>query len=228
MVGIVTAGVVEAAIPARVRASAAVLIAVNLVPLYGVLFWDWPVLHLLGLYWAENVLIGGINVVRMALVQPHGIGGLFQKALMIPFFCVHYGMFCAVHGAILYAVFAPDGHGATDRDIALLCDLLLGTPELRLGVMLLAASHLWSFASNDLFGREISQATLDLAMFRPYGRIVILHVIILLGGFVTMKAGSPVPMLVVLAALKIWIDLSLHRRAHRVPDAQPQNPDPRA
>ena len=49
-----------------------VLVAGNLVPLFGVLFLDWDVGAIVTLYWAENVVIGGITILKMFATSPLG------------------------------------------------------------------------------------------------------------------------------------------------------------
>jgi hypothetical protein len=53
-------------------------------------------------------------------------------------------------------------------------------------------------------------------MFRPYGRVVILHVVILFGGAVALFLGAPVIALILLIGLKIKIDLFAHRWEHKI------------
>jgi len=55
------------------RPSSIVLILANLVPLVGVLYFDWSVLDILLLYWTESVIIGLVNVLRMANSQSDNI-----------------------------------------------------------------------------------------------------------------------------------------------------------
>jgi hypothetical protein len=40
-------------------------------------------------------------------------------------------------------------------------------------------------------------------------------VAIIAGGFLVHKLGSPLPLLLILVAAKIGLDLKLHRRSHR-------------
>ena len=47
-------------------------------------------------------------------------------------------------------------------------------------------------------------------MQRPYGRIVVMHVTILIGAALIEWLGSPVSMLIVLIGAKIALDLKLH------------------
>jgi hypothetical protein len=52
-------------------------------------------------------------------------------------------------------------------------------------------------------------------MFQPYGRVVILHITIIIGGFLSVFLGSPLVALLFLIILKIVIDIATHLREHR-------------
>jgi hypothetical protein len=59
--------------PRQLRLSAVALVLANLVPLAGVLYWEWSVSSVVILYWFENVVIGVINVLRMAMASPKSL-----------------------------------------------------------------------------------------------------------------------------------------------------------
>ena len=82
-----------------------VLVAANLLPLWGVLAWGWPGFPLLALFWFENVVVGTLNAARMLLVDPADVPLWAGKLFMVPFFCVHYGMFTLVHGVFVFGLF---------------------------------------------------------------------------------------------------------------------------
>jgi len=79
----------------------------------------------------------------------------------------------------------------------------------------LAASHLFSFIWNYLYRGEFRRAALTELMQQPYGRVVVLHLTILLGGFAAMLLGSPLWALLLLIGLKIALDLKAHLKEHR-------------
>ena len=149
-----------------------------------------------------------------------GIGGGYQlmKLFLVPFFVVHYGGFCAGHGFFVFTLLGGGGMFGGGG---------AGTPGLEEGVamflnksMLLAAaalfaSHLFSFAYNYLGRGEYRRTILPVLMFAPYSRIVVLHLAIIAGAFLTMALQSPVWILVVLVGLKTVVDLKLHLREHR-------------
>lgn len=56
--------------PKQLRLSAVALVLANLIPLVGVLHWQWSVSSVVILYWFENVVIGVVNVLRMLTASP--------------------------------------------------------------------------------------------------------------------------------------------------------------
>ncbi len=214
-------GTVPAAAVAPARSwrspSSLVLIAANLVPLYGVFALGWEVFPLVLLFWLENVVIGVLNAVRMLLVEPGNPGIWLGKLFMVPFFCVHYGMFTAVHGVFVFALLGGDAWVESIDGLWTLGAAAAAVAELGLGlaVVALAASHVFSLAWNYVLAGEYRHASLQALMHKPYARVVVLHVTILGGGFAAMALGSPLWALLVLLGLKIALDLRAHLAEHR-------------
>jgi len=114
------------------------LIAANLVPLGGVLIYGWTVFDVTIVFWAENVIVGLLNILRMAtlLVLRRDFGAL----VLAPFFAVHYGMFTVVHGIFVIALFGPENmqeFGEVEMFLA-----VLAIPGLLAPFVALSASHL--------------------------------------------------------------------------------------
>jgi len=196
--------------------SALALVAANLLPLYGVLVHDWPVLALIVLFWLENAVIGVLNVARILLAQPGNPGLWAGKLALGAFFCVHYGMFTAGHGVFVFALFggAPyrtlvDGLWTGDAALQAIREFALWLP-----LAALAASHLFSFAWNYLVRGEYRNASPQQLMFLPYGRVVVLHVSLLFGGMLVEALDSPLWALLLLIVLKTATDLRAHRHEH--------------
>lgn len=192
------------------RLSAIVLVLANLVPLGGVFLFGWQVFDILLLYWAENVIIGIVNVIRMAMCRTR------DTLFLIPFFIVHYGLFCFGHLSAVVALFG-DAQGidsARELFFGMTFAEAVRSP-LWLGIAAIFASHLVSFFSNFVAGGEYRNTSARALMQRPYGRIVALHIAVIIGAALTEWLGSPVMMLVVLIAVKIAMDLKLHATERR-------------
>ena len=205
-----------AAVAKRITQSSAVLVAGNLVPLLGVLFLGWDVLHVLALFWLENVIIGFFGIGRLIVVS--GRKNIVARFIEPLFFLVHYGGFMAGHAILLISLFsnaADDAQGIADFTA------LLTQGSGALAALALLASHLWSFASNFLGGQEYRQLRPRAAMTLPYQRMAITHVALLLSGFLLEQIGQPIAGLVILVVLKIAMDLGFHRREHRRLQTEP-------
>ena len=232
---------------ASAPAAIALLIASNLLPIVGVLFWGWNLWSIIILYWIENGIVGALNVPKMLLAQGDAgspMSGLGGRIYLTGFFCVHYGIFWLVHGIFVWVAlpafagflsFADgggtfplggvDGGFMTSGPFALLGvgDAVASTGPrtdvLIWGSLALLASHLASFFLNFIGRREYLTRSIGVQMFAPYTRVVVLHLTILFGAFVTAFIGQPIGALVILVGLKTLLDLRLHLREH---DPQPR------
>jgi hypothetical protein len=207
-----------------------VLMVANLVPQFGVVFLGWDAAAIVLLYWIENLIIGLLNILRMILVKVESHSKQFQKLFMIPFFCMHFGGFCAVHGFFLLTFFkigsAEEAFSPSSPWMGPLIFLQLlysvvmqlwhgRPPGLEWPVLGLAISHGLSFVKNFLLEQEYLTLKINEIMMRPYKRIVLMHVAIIAGGVFIMKMGSPVGLLCVLIFVKIGMDIWLHAKSYR-------------
>ena len=162
----------------------------------------------------ENVIVGVLNVARMLCVDPASPLGWAAKLFFVPFFCVHYGLFAAVHGAFVFGLFGSRAYQFTglwpgEALVAAIRDFGLALP-----LAAIAASHLFSFFWNYLWRGEFRVASVPQLMTQPYRRVMVLHVVILAGGALTVALGSPVWMLLVLVLVKTGVDLYAHMKEH--------------
>jgi len=241
----------------------AALVAVNLIPLAGVLVLGWRLSDLMLLYWIENGIIGAFTVLKIltSRVPSEGDGDEpTGRPLPVPlahrlgavgtalFFSVHYGIFWTVHGVFVRLLFGsgsgtfgglfggpfggPFGSPWSGPGPGMSRGLPGGAPGFgepfdpvvgavgggfALAVLSLVVSHGTSYVVNYL-GRGEDRSLSPLALMQqPYGRVIVLHVTIIGGGFVAMFLGQPLLSLVLLVALKIGVDLQAHLREHAVP-----------
>jgi hypothetical protein len=173
------------------------------------------------------------------------LGGPAAKAALVPFFLVHYGVFWVVHGVFVFllpqfaAAFAHPGidpgtftpfpgqpgfEFAPGGSLDALPARSTG-PDMTAvawGAVGLAISHTASFLVNFVGHGEYRRVSVAQQMFAPYGRLMILHLTILFGAFVSIALGSPIGAVIVLVLLKTGVDLAFHLREHGALTAPPR------
>jgi hypothetical protein len=189
------------------------LVAANCVPIIGIVFLEWELFPLVFLYWLENAVIGGFNVLKMVVNRSREPWKLGQKLLMIPFFWIHYGGFLMAHGFVVLDLFGGPRDGIEMPTLAEVLHLV-SLHGLTYALLAIALSHAVSFAVNYIRRGEWRDLLLVELMFAPYGRVVVLHLFIIGSGFILQYLGAPRLTLVLLAVLKTVADLIAHNRAH--------------
>ena len=218
------------------------LVAFNLVPLAGVLWWGWDLWTILVLYWVENGIVGAFNVAKILTAQGAVLPGTagwrmngrplteIARGGIAAFFTIHYGAFWLGHGVFvlvalpLIAGVSNDLGGVTinpDGSFTGPIGSLFGTqagPDwglVQLGALGLALSHGASFGLNYIGRGEYRTTSPGQLMLAPYARVVVLHLTIILGATVSIALGTPIGALVVLVAIKTLLDVAFHLREHR-------------
>ncbi|HPS58556.1 MAG TPA: DUF6498-containing protein [Spirochaetota bacterium] len=206
------------------------LVAANSLPVIGVIFFNWHPIVLLIIYWAESAIIGIFNLVMMFIsgiiekdvFSPSGAG---LAAIFCPFFLFHYGIFMLVHGvfiAVMYMIVSTGSlSGSGESEFELITVIKLLSPQewtLRgffksefSAVVALFINHLISFYMNFIRIKEYNYTTPPDYMLRPYKRIVVMHITILLGFFTIFISGlRGAGVVIIWVALKVLADLKMN------------------
>lgn len=200
--------------------SLAALVAANLVPLAGVLWWGWQVGDVVMLYWAESLILGAFCVLRILGAE----GDVEGSRLYVTFvFILGYGLLSWVYGSFLAHMFPPSGvaSGSPGR---VLRAMLQDGPML-LGMIAMVASHGYSFVANYWIGGERYVTTTGQVMGLPARRLLITHMFLFFGGMLLMEVRHYVPALAsfagsasaiaIFVAIKVFFDAHSHLQEHR-------------
>jgi hypothetical protein len=185
--------------------SLAALLFGNCVPLFGALVFHWNVFDIVALYWLENWVIMFFTALRMVIVKPEE--PWWMKFFFVPFFMLHFGLFTAGHGVFFALVAGPDE--------AFILAALLGVLPALLAVFL---SHGISFVEHFLMSGDWKKKTSVRAlMIRPYRRVVVMHLTVMVGVLFTILFPSTLILPIVLILFKTtadaWAHLSVHSTA---------------
>lgn len=205
--------------------SLATLIAANLIPLIGVLFYAWDEAIVLALFWIENLIIGAFNLLKILAIVIRQ--RRFREIFLAVFFVFHYGMFCSVHGMILWDLldlgelnksmyFSSNDLGPLDvfaEGFSVLAGFLdrFGS-IIMLGIAALVLSHLVRFIENFVLAGEIFRETANGLMARPYVQIMIMHVGLIVGAILIDTFGSTIWLLALIVVFKLIVDVKQYQR----------------
>ena len=187
--------------------SVASLIAANLIPLFGVLFFGWGGGVVMVLYWCETAVIGLYSILKL----PYALR--WEAWIAVPFFIVHFGVFLGITGFLALAFYGfmdePTGKGwEILRPIRL--EMLLFIPAV-------IVSHGVSFVTHFLGDKEYKlTADTDVLMAAPYIRVGVVFASVFLGAIATYATGAPAAFMSVFIVLKIVVDTIAHLKAHAV------------
>lgn len=200
--------------------SIAALVAANVVPALGVVYLGWELFPLVFVYWLENGVIGLFTVLKMLTtctsLSPSVSNASswwyesgryrFNRSILILvlFFLVHYGGFLVGHGVFVMHMFGSKGSSLMQTYHIIVANGLQYT------ILALVLSHGFSFVHNYIGKGEYRNVSTPDMMFVPYRRVVVLHMFILLGGFVMMAAGVSRTGLLLLVIVKVVADVFGH------------------
>jgi hypothetical protein len=199
----------------------ALAVAAALIVAYGVWVLGWSVFVVIALFWFENVVIGVFNVAKMLITGArtgHTASMIAALALSV-FFTVHYGMFTVAHGVFVVGLFGQGELGSSQGLFAPLSRMLGYLLADRDGW--LAAAGITALQATVFFrwlsATRVEPLLLPALMFAPYGRIVILHVTIIVSGILAGMLKLPVLGALLLVALKLAFDIVAANTSARTP-----------
>ena len=203
------------------------LLGLNLVPVAGVFFGGWSPATALALYWLENLVGGALVAARIAIHRERTRArGHYRRHLgfemtstlkvagqakpvdvtpktLLAEYVVALVAFCVAHGIVLFVLLVLMMKVAPDR------------AELRTGAIAMIGIQLVGFAYDLPRLGERPFAWIKAAAERSVARVVLVHLAILGGAFLTFGRPHPERFFLAFGALKLasdlasWLPLSL-------------------
>ena len=173
----------------KLTASDYLLIIVNLIPLYCVWFEGWNASLVFLVYCLETVIIGIVNVLKMACVtifvrkkddwQNAGSSTMRSGWFFIIFFIAHYGFFVFVQTQIFFNVsnLVPDGSFLMNYSKI---PELLGDNGLLL-LLIFITYYTLQTVFDFLLSGKYKTVSMGRLMFEPYMRILVQQFVVILG-----------------------------------------------
>ncbi len=207
-------------LPSFSASTALMILLGNAIPVLGVIFWGWDIFSLFVMFWLENIIMGLFMIIRIlfyGLSSPWDIPG---RVGMGAFFTLHYGMFCLGHGVFVFSLFSPhefDASGFPPDFINALNPEDIPFFFWAMGGMILAESlrYFEDVRTSVPYSQtEKDKKTLSF-MAAPYGRMIILHLTLIIGGMITLSLDAPQSAVIVLVVFKTLFDIGYLMRAEK-------------
>ena len=185
------------------------MIAANLFPIIGVLFFDWEVYEIVVLYIFETVVAGTFNVAKMGLINDS------QKTFTIFFFIFHYNFFILIQS--VFVIVLIGGHSSNSdsphfgQAISGLIDIFKSR-DFIFSVLLIIISHSFNFYNDYLKPEKYKNIKINKQMFEPYKRIFVQQFTVIIGAFILMTIDGTMGFLIILVFMKIIVDLFSHKK----------------
>ncbi len=187
------------------------IIAANIVPLSGLLFFGWEVIDVLLIFFTETAIICFYNILKIITVRMESYKEILFFQFVIKFFAaviflVHFGAMTVLMGAMVYLLASV----FTMQRVDISALSIRAWPYFAA----LFLSYGYSFFTDYLPGEERKNASIRTLMIQPYFRLIALFTVIFIGGMsgilVVLKLGGGKVVLVFLVMLKTVIDIVNH------------------
>lgn len=145
-------------------------------------------------------MVGIMNVGYLSVSN-----GLARQRLRTSlFFIVHYGGFWIGHGVFLFVLLMPE----ISKYAGPSTDTLIDTSQtIRYAFWGFVLSHALSFVIHVLKHSRSERLPPTYQMFTPYGRVFVMHIVILGGAFVAAKYSNILSILLLFVGLKILFEI---------------------
>ncbi|HSP86938.1 MAG TPA: DUF6498-containing protein [Ignavibacteriaceae bacterium] len=188
------------------------IIAMNLFPILGVIFWNWDPVSFVFIYIAETIIIGVINFFKI-LFSKAKVQDKSGKTVQIPllgnlfiglFFLFHYNAFN--YGQIeLFSSFSGSG-----SSVEQFINYFFNDDILTIALLIIIISNIASFFFDYVKGKQYEFIPSLIFLFLPYPRIMIQQFVGIFGAFFVMMFNLPIIFLILLQICKTGAELFSH------------------
>jgi len=195
----------------------------NVIPLYGILYWQWDTFQLLMLYWMETAILAGWTLMRLSRlaagergeITVNGKARAASQFDLVGFFALHAGLFITVHLILLWAFFSYDWLKKVHGIGSFFFELFVAN-YVWVGLVFVIIAGAVAFLVDNAARQQSQAAGAPATGSDPVGaiiaglyvRIVIMQVAIIFGAMISGFVGSTAPLVIVIA-LKTLIDLGM-------------------
>jgi len=204
-----------------------IAILINLIPIWGVIFQNWSAYNILFVFWLQTLVIGIVNIPKIIIYYKkstvHTLWGLFF--FLAPFIALMPSLYLFVYfflNSEIISIFTPQNTSVVVNDNKIFSDFILIFKNNLSIFYILCISEIYLFFTIFIGEKEyIEGQELPLSVpsgdrvndptFVPFGRVVSLIILTLLGFFPTLLTNSTFPAIILLVIGKILFDIQVEK-----------------
>lgn len=176
----------------------------NLATLLPLALGGFGVFAVLACYWAENALTGLVQFLKLRDLEARDRTARAGQPVdprefpLSLFFAMHYGIFTLVHGVLVLVFFGLIHGGLRTLDAG----------NLGLALLAIAVVQGWAYVADWRAGGEWKRATPGRTMAEPYARVLVMHLVVLGGGWLALESAEPQRVLLLFGGIKLVVELA--------------------
>lgn len=192
------------------------ILATNVVLIVLAVILEWDVAELMFMFWIENIVLGFYGILKIIFFQgpkgqkeieinKHVVDISKIKYILVPFFIIHFGFFCFIHGSFIEVFF---GNGFVPTRPQLMTWDNVWT--LKFGILAIFINYGISFIFSYLGKGEFRTTSFIGLLINPYRRIFIIQFMLMGSGIIFILCLSQVPSIIFILfffIVKLALDL---------------------
>lgn len=218
------------------------MVLANMTPIIGILFLHWDTLVVISLYWSETLIVGFYAILKFVFAPAQRVK-FGKKLIVIPLFSWFFGWFISGYGIAIvfffvifpnlnkpeseWSVSMPEGDFFNALWPGPLALFQLGIEAARVlyyvvpigvGIPLffLMMSHGVSFVNDYLVKGNRHHVNFGQLLGYPFARVFILHIALMVGGFLIFLFSPNMVIVICLVIVKCWMEVTLYQRQQSV------------
>lgn len=196
--------------PKSLGSTIVVIIIVNLLPIFGVIYLHWSVSDVVLLYIFETFIIGVFNIFKIILAGTDKKGPNCANFFMAGFFTVHYNIFIAIQFFFILDLISGLEKNTGTQDTAVF-EIVPGLTMVGLAYLSVFLGQLFTFIKNFVITKEYQYSEPGFQMVMPYIRVFVQQFLAIGGGYFLASSGNKsMTLLVLLVVAKTVFDFLGH------------------
>lgn len=204
-----------------------IIVLINLIPVWGVLFQEWSAYNILFVFWLQTLVIGIVNILKIIIYYKKSSKNIFWALLffLVPFIIIMPFLYFFVYfflNSDIISIFVSPDKSLVVNDYKIFSDFISIFKNNMSVLSILFVDEIYRFfmvfigekeyqERQDLSDSVSSNDRVNDPTFEPFGRVIVLGILTVIGFLPTLATDSTLPALILLVLGKIIFDIQVEK-----------------